>query len=711
MIFEQTGSESNLISALMLLNRAKFNFFSFYRHVLLALFACLGSCVPLPSAVACDPAPTNIVGWWPGDGNANDIIGTNNGTLLGGATATNVGMVAQCFRFNGITNYVEITNSSVLEPSTLTVECWVKFTSLNNASQTANAGHQYIVFKQNTVSGIYQNFGIAYGLGKDRYPNVTTFTNGDGFYFNVMDSKGNYPEVDATNVIATNVWYHLAGVRGSNYIQLYVNGQFQGQVAAPNAQYYNGHWPVYFGTTGESYWDGKLNGMLDEVSFYNRPLSNNEIAAIYNAGAGGKCKGTSTGGNPPAITNQPVSIGVIVSNTASFTVGVSGDPTLNYQWWFNATNAVGLNTNVLTLNNVTGTNAGNYSVVITNVSGSATSAPALLTVKYPPAITNQPASLAVIVGSNASFTVGVSGDVPLSYQWYFNGTNAIGLNTNVLALANVTGTNAGSYSVVVTNNSGSVTSAPALLTVAYPPVITNQPASLAVIVGSNASFTVGVSGDAPLSYQWYFNGTNAIGLNTNVLTLVNVQETNAGNYSVLVANVSGSVTSSPALLTVYVPPTITLQPQSVTNLAGATTGFSVMANGNPSPSYQWQLDSTNISGATTDTLTLTNVQPAQAGNYTVIVTNLAGAVTSSNAALFVIVISPVITVGSDVLNNTFGLSFPTQNGLGYHLEYKNDLGSTNDWQELTNVLGDGNPATLNVPTDAPTMRYFRLRVQ
>jgi hypothetical protein len=350
-------------------------------------------------------------------------------------------------------------------------------------------------------------------------------------------------------------------------------------------------------------------------------------------------------------------------------------------------------------------------VVITNVSGSATSAPALLTVKYPPAITNQPASLAVIVGSNASFTVGVSGDVPLSYQWYFNGTNAIGLNTNVLALANVTGTNAGSYSVVVTNNSGSVTSAPALLTVAYPPVITNQPASLAVIVGSNASFTVGVSGDAPLSYQWYFNGTNAIGLNTNVLTLVNVQETNAGNYSVLVANVSGSVTSSPALLTVYVPPTITLQPQSVTNLAGATTGFSVMANGNPSPSYQWQLDSTNISGATTDTLTLTNVQPAQAGNYTVIVTNLAGAVTSSNAALFVIVISPVITVGSDVLNNTFGLSFPTQNGLGYHLEYKNDLGSTNDWQELTNVLGDGNPATLNVPTDAPTMRYFRLRVQ
>jgi hypothetical protein len=490
----------------------------------------------------CLTAPTNMVGWWPGDGNANDITtNNNNGTLLGGATATNTGIVAQCFRFDGANGYVKITNSSVLEPSTLTVECWVKFASLDNTSQTANAGHQYIVFKQNTVFGIYQNFGIAYGLGKDRYPNVPVPTTGDGFYFNVMDSKGKYPEVDATNVIATNVWYHLAGVRGPNYIQLYVNGQFQGQVAAPNAQYYNGHWPLYFGTTGQSYWDGKLNGMLDEVSLYNRALSSNEIAAIYNAGAGGKCKGMSNGGNPPVITNQPVGVGVIVSN--------------------------------------------------------------------------------------------------------------------------------------------------------------------------NATFSVGVSGDAPLSYQWWFNGTNAVGQNTNVLTLNTVQVADAGNYSVVVTNGSGNVTSAPALLTVYVPPIITLQPLSITNLAGTTTGFSVMATGNPPPDYQWQFKGTNILGATTNTLTLTKVQPAQAGNYVVVVTNLAGAVTSSNALLSVIVISPVITVSADVLNNAFWLMFPTQNGLGYHLEYKDDLSATNDWQELTNVSGDGNPATLNLPTDETTMRYFRLRVQ
>jgi hypothetical protein len=171
------------------------------------------------------------------------------------------------------------------------------------------------------------------------------------------------------------------------------------------------------------------------------------------------------------------------------------------------------------------------------------------------------------------------------------------------------------------------------------------------------------------------------------------------------------VTSAVAVLTIYVPPTITLQPESTTNLAGATTEFTATATGDPAPSYQWQFDSTNIIGATSSTLTLTNVQPVQSGDYSVIVENLAGVVTSSNAVLSVIINSPFINVGADILNNNFELSFPTQNGLGYYLEYKEDLSSTNDWQELTNVLGDGNPSTLDLPIDVSAMRYFRLRIQ
>ena len=95
-------------------------------------------------------------------------------------------------------------------------------------------------------------------------------------------------EVTSSISIATNVWYHLAGVRTATAIQLYVNGQLQGQSTANFAQDY-GNFPLYFGTTGQTVWDGKLAGQLDEVSLFNRPLSAVEISAIYAAGAAGKC--------------------------------------------------------------------------------------------------------------------------------------------------------------------------------------------------------------------------------------------------------------------------------------------------------------------------------------------------------------------------------------------------------------------------------------
>jgi subtilisin-like proprotein convertase family protein len=367
-------------------------------------------------------------------------------------------MVGQAFSFNGTTAYVQVPDSPDLRPTNLTVEAWVLFTSLDS-SGNSTAGQQYIVFKQNTRSGNFEG----YYLGKKRQGTS------DNFAFEVTSSSGITAEVDSSTAIATGVWYHVAGVRGSNFIQLYVNGASIGQATVNFAQDY-GNYPLYFGTSGESYWDHKLAGLLDEVSLYNRALSASEIAAIYNAGAAGKCKPSSA----PSITTQPQSQTVAVGGNVGFSVVASGAAPLSYQWQLNGGPIANATTSSLTLNNVQTNASGNYSVAVTNPSGSVTSAVAVLTVNGLPTITAQPAAQIVLSGANVNFSVTASGTAPLSYQWLFNGTalsnagHVSGATTSTLALSNVQSADVGSYSAIITNVVGAVTSSAALLTISIP---------------------------------------------------------------------------------------------------------------------------------------------------------------------------------------------------------------------------------------------------
>lgn len=191
-----------------------------------------------------------------------------------------------------------------------------------------------------------------------------------------------------------------------------------------------------------------------------------------------------------------------------------------------------------------------------------------------PSITTQPQSQTNIVGATAAFNVGATGTEPLAYQWRFFGTNLAGANTSSLSLTNIQAADAGNYTVVITNAVGSVTSSVATLTISSGLLITNPPQSLSILVGQNAAFGVGVSGAAPLSYQWRFNSSLISGATNATYTRTNAQLTDAGSYSVIVTNTSGSVTSAAAVLTVSEPVVGTL-----TTLAGwdvnAQTNFGV----------------------------------------------------------------------------------------------------------------------------------------
>jgi hypothetical protein len=138
-----------------------------------------------------------------------------------------------------------------------------------------------------------------------------------------------------------------------------------------------------------------------------------------------------------------------------------------------------------------------------------------------------------------------------------------------------------------------------------------------------------------LTYQWRFNGANISGATTSSYTKSNAQASDAGNYSVVVANAGGSVTSANAALTVNVPPSITAQPSNQTVTQGASATFTVAATGSPTLSYQWSFNGVNISGATASSYTKSNAQSSDAGNYAVVVSNPYGSVTSANATLTV----------------------------------------------------------------------------
>jgi hypothetical protein len=247
--------------------------------------------------------------------------------------------------------------------------------------------------------------------------------------------------------------------------------------------------------------------------------------------------------------------------------------------------------------------------------------------------------------------------------------------------------------------------------VAIAPSITWQPTNVVALQGSAVSFLTSATGTPTPAYQWFFNTTNLlIGQTNSLLTLTNVQLSQAGGYSVVAVNAAGSETSAVALLTVFVPPAISLPPTNTTVLQGNDASFYVAATGIPDPAYQWYYNLTNLlNGAASSTLTLTNAQSWQMGGYFVVVTNIAGVVTSSVAQLTVLA-PPVINLnGLDTIAGTISISLSSQTGLNYVLEYKDSLTDTNNWTPAgTPVPGTGDMIYLLDINAPPASRFYRV---
>jgi alpha-tubulin suppressor-like RCC1 family protein len=307
----------------------------------------------------CNPPPSGLVGWWPGEGNANDSVGTNNGTLVGGATFAN-GKVGLGFRLDGTNGYVQIPDSDALKPANVTIEAWVW---LDPNVNTGPSGES-IIFKRNSWTFLFEGYSLL----------KQSIDNGNGTYTDrfqsVVTRNGNQVVINSTTVVQRGVWYHVAATYDGNKLTLYVNGVAEASAVAGFALDY-GTRPVFIGTTGEpAPYTSIFAGIIDEPSIYNRALSTNEIQAIYNAGSAGKCVDIAQ----PRILVQPQDRTVLNGANVQFAVVASGTPPLSYQWRLNGTNivmATGSSLNLTAQKELQGI----YDVVISNAFGTVTSFP------------------------------------------------------------------------------------------------------------------------------------------------------------------------------------------------------------------------------------------------------------------------------------------------------------------------------------------------
>jgi hypothetical protein len=174
------------------------------------------------------------------------------------------------------------------------------------------------------------------------------------------------------------------------------------------------------------------------------------------------------------IAEDPQSQTVLVGDPASLSVSAIGDAgAISYQWRKNGTNLVGSTDATYSIAVSQFSDAGNYSVVASNVLDVKTSLVAVLTVNAPLRITLQPTNQVANPGSNVTFYAEATGNGNLSYQWKKNGTVIPSATQNQFTINGVTATDAASYTLYVTDDAGDapVTSNPAVLTVNAAPVI------------------------------------------------------------------------------------------------------------------------------------------------------------------------------------------------------------------------------------------------
>lgn len=462
--------------------------------------------------------PTNgLVGWWPFNGNANDGSGNGNHGTVNGATLTadRNGLAYSAYSFDGLSNYIEMPDNPSLGPANISLSMWFKI--------TGNKSDQRLIRRRGY--GFDVSYNLTYAYGSQAQNKLST-------WFYIGNDKSYNPIVDNT---LDNIWHNIIlTYNGFDYI-IYLDGN---KISTSNSY---GQGVFYSGTEFTLARDGSnpdyyFQGQLDDIAIYNRALTQQEITALYT--------GTPSCTNPTAtITPQGATTfcqGGFVNLNA--TTGTN----YTYQWYNNGQVIAGA-----TSSTYHATSTGNFTVKISDGACNTTSSPVSVLV-------NQIPSNLVNASGNTTFCAG--GNVTL----YALGTGTY-LWSNGATTQSINVAQSGDYSVIVSNNGCTSTSANTKVTV-------NPIPSASITPQGNTTFCQGgfvnLVASGGTTYQWNTSSQNAT---------INVNQ--SGTYSVNVFNQFNCQASASQVVTVNSKPTVTL---NILNNVVYKTSAAIQLVGNPS---------------------------------------------------------------------------------------------------------------------------------
>jgi hypothetical protein len=307
----------------------------------------------------CANALSGMEAWWPGEGGGADVLGASPATMYGGVAFSTNAVVGSSFALVGGAHGRVANSPRFQTTNALTVEAWV---------YPKSHRVQSILSKWNALGGPAQ-----------RSWSFALQPNGDAYLLLSHDAVTHSAVVYGTNPVPLNAWTHLAGTYDGSELRLYVNGVLHRSIPYTKG-IYPGLSDIGIGGVVGMYKEGgaiaPFDGLIDEPAVYSQALTAAQVQAIFMSGANGKCVPTLA----PVFVQQPSSHTVDVGAMVHFDAEVAGAIPLSYLWRKDGSAIPGGTNPWLIITNAALSDAGTYSVRVTNSYGVACSSNAVLTV-------------------------------------------------------------------------------------------------------------------------------------------------------------------------------------------------------------------------------------------------------------------------------------------------------------------------------------------